>query len=122
MMKQCFIMFVFVVSCVFFIQLTNVDYNNSVMTKDPEGEMTMNAMDYLRIAPFLNDCPNCGYDSVGTNETTGEYHGALLVEENLFTRKCRCGFEVTIDSNIGTENKIINEQINDALELFKEKQ
>lgn len=81
----------------------------------------MNAMDYLRIAPFLNDCPNCGYDNVGTNEKIGEFHGALNVEDNLFTRKCRCGFEVTVDSNKGTTKKVIKKQIDDALEQFKTK-
>lgn len=81
----------------------------------------MNAMDYLRIAPYLNDCPNCGYGNVGTDEKTGEFHGALIVEDNLFTRKCRCGFEVTVDSNKGTTRKAIKEQINIPLECFKEK-
>lgn len=79
----------------------------------------MNAMDYLRIAPFLNDCPNCKYGNVGTDENTGEFHGALNVDDNLFTRKCRCGFEVTVDSNKGTTNKVIQSQIDQALEKFK---
>lgn len=76
----------------------------------------MDVMDYLKIAPFLNNCPNCGYGSVGTNESTGEFHGALDVNENLFTRKCRCGFEVTVDSNKGTTKKKIKTQIDTALE------
>jgi hypothetical protein len=78
----------------------------------------MNAMDYLRIAPFLNDCPNCKYGNVGTDKT-GEFHGALNVDDNLFTRKCRCGFEVTVDSNKGTTKKVIQYQIDQVLEKFK---
>ncbi|MFJ6264394.1 DUF3797 domain-containing protein [Lysinibacillus xylanilyticus] len=81
----------------------------------------MDVRDYLRIAPFVNDCPNCGYENVGTNESTGEFHGVLNVDDNLFTRKCRCGFEVTIDSNKGTTKKKIQTQIDAALEQFKKR-
>ncbi|RDW17619.1 hypothetical protein CWR48_13975 [Oceanobacillus arenosus] len=79
----------------------------------------MNAMDFLKISPFLNDCPNCGYDNVGTNDKTGEYHGTLDVDDNLYNRKCRCGFAVTIDANEGTSKKIIKSKIDIALEDFR---
>lgn len=78
----------------------------------------MNVQDYLRIAPFINDCPKCGYGNVGTDEKTGEFHGALNVDDNLFTRKCRCGFEVTIDANVGTTKTKIKKQIDLALSNF----
>lgn len=75
----------------------------------------MNVQDYLRIAPFVNDCPKCGYGNVGTINKTGEFHGALEVDDNLFIRKCRCGFEVTIDANLGTTKAKIKKQIDKAL-------
>ncbi len=81
----------------------------------------MNVNDYLRIAPFINDCPNCVYGSVGTYEKTGEYHGTLGVNENLFTRKCRCGFEITIDADKGTTNSKLKKAISEALETFNSK-
>lgn len=80
----------------------------------------MNAQHFLRISVFVNDCPNCGCDKVGTDDITGEVQGDLIVDDNLFTRKCRCGFEVTIDANDGTTKTIIKKQINAALEKFKE--
>lgn len=79
----------------------------------------MNSIDLVRIAPFLKDCPNCSYGNVGTNEKTGEYHGALNIDDNFFTRKCRCGFEITIDANKGTSKKIIKSQIDNALDSFR---
>lgn len=78
----------------------------------------MNINDYLRIAPFINDCPNCNNGNVGTDDATGEFHGALNVDDNLFTRKCRCGFEVTIDANNGTSRNKIKKQIEKALTEF----
>lgn len=81
----------------------------------------MNVNDYLRIAPFINDCPSCGYGNVGTDDNTGEYHGALGVNENLFTRKCRCGFEITIDANKSTTKSKLKKAISDALEAFNSK-
>lgn len=82
----------------------------------------MNAMDMLTIAPFLNDCPQCGYGKVGTNEKTNEFHGALKVGDNLYTRKCRCGFEVTIDTNDDVTKETIQKKIDEALEAFKSAQ
>lgn len=82
----------------------------------------MDVMDYLRITPLLNKCPHCGHGQVGTNDSTSEFHGALLIEDNLFTRKCRCGFEITIDSKDGTSKKILKVKINEELKRFKEHQ
>lgn len=81
----------------------------------------MDVNSYLSIAKLLNDCPNCNYNMIGTNETTGEFHGALNVNENLFTRKCRCGFEVTVDSDKGITKKVIKSQIDKVLEQFNVK-
>lgn len=77
--------------------------------------------DYLRIAELTNDCPNCGYGNVGTNQETGEHHGSLEVNDNLFTRKCRCGFEITIDANNGTSRSKLKKQIGAAVEKFNNK-
>lgn len=81
----------------------------------------MNIQTYLSIAKLVNDCPNCGYNMVGTDEKTGDFHGSLNVDDNLFTRKCRCGFEITINSDKGTTKKIVTSQIDEALESFQTK-
>ena len=53
----------------------------------------MNAGRMLAIMPKYNDCPKCGSDKVGNGE------GAIIVEDDTYTRKCKCGFEITVDEN-----------------------
>ena len=79
----------------------------------------MNAIDIFTIAPFLNDCPQCGHGKVGTNEKTKEFHGTLDVGDTLYTRTCRCGFEVTIDTNDGVTKESVQKKIEEALEAYK---
>lgn len=80
----------------------------------------MNAMDYLRIAPYINDCPACGEPNVGTDEN-GVQKGTYNVDDNLFTRTCHCGFAITIDSKKGTTKKILKETVDKAVQDFREK-
>ena len=73
----------------------------------------MNAYDLLKIAPFVNNCPNCKSDKIGNGE------GSLKVDDNTFTRTCKCGFEITIDSNNSTSKAVVKKTVEDALSKFK---
>lgn len=68
-----------------------------------------------RVEPDLQRCPKCGDKNIGVNVHTNEWYGTLEVNDDLYTRKCRCGFEVTVDTNYGTTKKKINDQIFNAL-------
>ena len=77
----------------------------------------MNAMDYLRIAPFINDCPNCGSDIINNGK------GSLSVDTLIVKRTCACGFNFEYDVTNGTTKKKIKDAINIALaEIDTEKQ
>lgn len=74
----------------------------------------MDARDYLRIAPFLNDCPQCGSDKIG------EEQGTMEVKEGRFIeRTCQCGFQLTYDVTNGTTKKKIKEAVDQALKQIK---
>ena len=45
-------------------------------------------------------CPECGNEKVGSKP--GEpSEGALIIEDYVFTRSCKCGWSVTVDQRIG---------------------
>lgn len=69
----------------------------------------MNAMDFLRISPLINDCPNCG------NQFVGNGQGTLEVDENIVKRTCKCGFNFEYDVNNGVSKKKIKQVIDEAL-------
>lgn len=69
----------------------------------------MNINDYLRITPFINDCPNCGNGLVGNGE------GTLKVDDNIVERTCKCGFKFEYDVNKGTSKNQIKQAIEEAL-------
>lgn len=69
----------------------------------------MNSMDYLRIAPFINDCPNCGSDMIDNSQ------GTLEVSGNLIKRTCECGFRFEYDANSGTTKAKIQKSVKEAL-------
>lgn len=69
----------------------------------------MNSMDYLRISPLINDCPNCGNRFVGNGE------GTLEVDDNIIKRTCKCGFNFRYDVNTGVSKKKIKQVINEAI-------
>lgn len=68
----------------------------------------MNAHDYLRVAPFINDCPTCGNDIVGKDE------GVLEVKDNWISRSCKCGFHFAYDVNQGTTRAKIKKAVEAA--------
>lgn len=41
-------------------------------------------------------CPECGNDKVGGEPT----QGALIIENEVFTRSCKCGWSMTVDKRI----------------------
>jgi transcription elongation factor Elf1 len=69
----------------------------------------MNAFDFLRIAPFINDCPNCGSEYVGNGQ------GTLTVNNNIVERTCKCGFNFKYDIANGTTKTKIKNAIDEVL-------
>ena len=69
----------------------------------------MNVMDYLRVAPLINDCPNCKNGIVGNGE------GTLIVDENIVERTCKCGFNFKYDVNNGTGKAKVKKAIDEVL-------
>lgn len=69
----------------------------------------MNVTHYLRVAPYLHDCPSCK-----------DNKGSLEVSDNLITRECPCGFVLTMNVRNGTSKKKIESSINQALERMKQ--
>lgn len=69
----------------------------------------MNINDYLRVAPFIHDCPKCGCGETENGQGTFE------VKENIIRRSCKCGFNLEFDTNNGTTKKIIKKAIDEAL-------
>jgi hypothetical protein len=73
-----------------------------------KGAGEMNAMDYLRVAPFINDCPNCGNGNVGNGQ------GTLEIDKTI-KRTCKCGFKFEYDVSNGTTKTKIKKAIDEAL-------
>ncbi|PFH81650.1 hypothetical protein COI81_28970 [Bacillus cereus] len=69
----------------------------------------MNAMDFLRISPLINDCPNCG------NQFVGNGQGTLEVDDNIIKRTCKCGFNFEYDVEDGTSKAKIKKAVGEAL-------
>lgn len=75
--------------------------------------------DYLRIAPFINDCPACGESDL--EDENGGQIGTYELKEDLITRTCHCGFAITIDSKNGTSKKILKETVAKAVDEFNKR-
>lgn len=58
----------------------------------------MNAMKVIELTAQYATCPNCGSLSIGNGE------GAIIVDDEYFTRKCKCGFKVKVNE-YGEETK-----------------
>jgi Domain of unknown function (DUF3797) len=54
----------------------------------------MNIVDSLTLMKQYGDCPQCGNDKLGDGE------GTLNIENEIFTRTCKCGFEIKVDKRI----------------------
>lgn len=53
----------------------------------------MNAYKLLEIMPKYEKCPNCGSTTIGNGQ------GGIIVEDETFTRTCKCGFKITVYEN-----------------------
>lgn len=56
----------------------------------------MLAVDFLKLIKKHEECPECGNDKVGGEPS----QGALIVEDEVFTRSCKCGWSVVVDRRI----------------------
>lgn len=72
----------------------------------------MDINDFLRVTKEVNNCPNCKNDRVGGEE------GTLLVDQNILTRTCKCGFSFTYDVERGTQQKKVRAAIKEAHVTF----
>lgn len=72
----------------------------------------MNVFKALELMSKYSDCPNCGNTAVSNGE------GKLIVEDDAFTRECKCGFKITFNEDRkkiepkkirGKENRTKNE-------------
>jgi iron(III) transport system ATP-binding protein len=53
----------------------------------------MNAFKLLEIMPKYENCPRCGSSKVGNGS------GKIIIEDDTFTRECKCGFKITVHEN-----------------------
>jgi len=82
----------------------------TIKSEVTEGGISyMNAVDFLNISRFINDCPNCGHDRVGNGE------GTLSVDDSIINRTCKCGFRFEYDVDSGLSKKNIQQAIDEAL-------
>jgi hypothetical protein len=61
----------------------------------------MNASKTMKLMAKYTSCQNCGNDMIGSGA------GALIVDENTFTRSCKCGWSITLDEN---DNEVVTEE------------
>lgn len=54
----------------------------------------MNFAVSLELMKKYSNCPDCGNEYIGNGE------GTLEIENNIFKRTCKCGYEITIDKRI----------------------
>lgn len=70
----------------------------------------MNPNDFLRVAPYINDCPKCKSDDIG------EGKGTLELKGDIVTRTCKCGFDFAYDVKNGTTRTKIKKAVKEALD------
>ncbi len=56
----------------------------------------MDMRDAMELTKNYSVCPECGNDKVGGEPS----QGALIIEDEIFTRSCKCGWSVTVDQRI----------------------
>ncbi|MGV2886012.1 DUF3797 domain-containing protein [Paenibacillus taichungensis] len=54
----------------------------------------MDSYEFSALAKKYNVCPNCGSDKIDGQQ------GAMILKDEVFTRSCRCGWEVVVDRRI----------------------
>lgn len=73
----------------------------------------MDGRDYLAVAKFINDCPNCGSNNVREGE------GTIGMLDPIIERTCKCGFKFTYDVGQGVEPKQVRLAVEQALSKCK---
>lgn len=56
----------------------------------------MNIHESSELMKKYNNCQECGSDRIGGNPS----QGTLIIEDEIFTRSCKCGWEIVIDRRI----------------------
>ncbi|WP_115774247.1 DUF3797 domain-containing protein [Oceanobacillus arenosus] len=56
----------------------------------------MNVYESMELTKKYGVCPECGNDKVGGEPS----QGALIIQDEVFTRSCKCGWKVVIDRRI----------------------
>lgn len=56
----------------------------------------MNIRESSELMKKYNNCQECGSDKIGGNPS----QGALIIEDEVFTRSCKCGWKIVIDRRI----------------------
>lgn len=51
----------------------------------------MNPFKLMPLMSKYEKCPECGSDRIGNGQ------GGIIVEDNTFTRTCKCGFKITVN-------------------------
>lgn len=57
----------------------------------------MLATEGMKLIKKYATCPECGNDKVGGQPSQG---ALIIIEDEVFTRKCKCGWSVTVDRRI----------------------
>lgn len=53
----------------------------------------MNMVKSMELIKKYSSCPECGSNNIGNGE------GGLIVNENTFRRFCKCGYDITVNSD-----------------------
>ena len=53
----------------------------------------MNAYKLLALISKYEKCPNCGSEIIGNGQ------GGVIVEDETFTRTCKCGWKIKVDED-----------------------
>lgn len=53
----------------------------------------MNAFKLMDVLKKYEKCPKCGNNKIGNGE------GGIVVEDDTYTRTCKCGFKITVNEN-----------------------
>jgi iron(III) transport system ATP-binding protein len=53
----------------------------------------MNIYQLMPIMKKYENCPDCGSSTIGNGQ------GGIIVEDDTYTRFCKCGFKITINEN-----------------------
>lgn len=68
----------------------------SIYVRLMKGAYEMLLRDSALLMKKYGTCPECGNDKIGGEPS----QGALIIEDEVFTRSCKCGWSVTVDKRI----------------------